>query len=220
MLCPHACLLIFAKAPVLGQVKTRLIPDLGVKTATEIHQYLLNYLVQYFYQRTICPMQLWVSDRQHPFFQNYTQFEPKQLSLQQQIAGDLGQRLYHASVFALQQAKPIILIGSDCPLLNANFIEQALSDLQSVDSVIIPAEDGGYVLLGLNQTHPKLFEHITWGSADVCQQTQQQLQSLGYSLKLMPALWDVDRLADVQRLQTLPLWRNINISWDDNMVLF
>ena len=120
-------------------------------------------------------------------------------------AGDLGARMQAACRhhFARRPDQPLLLIGTDCAVLAPGHLQQAALALQHRDAVLIPAEDGGYVMIGLRRPAPEVFEGIAWSTAEVLAQTRQQLKRASLTWAELPALWDVDEPADWQRLQEL-----------------
>jgi rSAM/selenodomain-associated transferase 1 len=137
-------------------------------------------------------------DAGHPFFQQLARQFP--LELRAQAAGDLGARLARAVDDSLARGRWPLLIGTDCPLLDAQVIASACEALQQGQrAVLAPAEDGGYVLLGLRQRAPELFQAIDWGSREVLAQTRQALGTLGWQWRELACLWDLDRPADLAR---------------------
>lgn len=122
-----------------------------------------------------------------------------------QPQGDIGVRMLHACAnhFAQQADVPLLLVGTDCPALAPGHLQQAAQALTQHDVVLIPAEDGGYVLIGMRVLVRQVFEGITWSTPLVMAQTRDQLRRAGASWLELPTLWDVDEPADWQRLQTL-----------------
>ncbi len=188
---------IFAKAPEEGKVKTRLIPKLGEKVATEVHKQLVKHCLQQF--SGLFTIQLWCAPSlSHPFFQAcQTEFD---ISLHNQQGADLGERM----AYALNSSSPAVLIGTDCPSLKPQIIHDAFSALQDNQVVLAPAEDGGYVLIGMQQVQPILFTNIPWGTSQVLTKTRERLHNLGLRWKELPTQWDVDYPEDVER------WNNWN----------
>ena len=124
------------------------------------------------------------------------------LDLRSQPDGDLGRRMAH--VFAGDRTGPLLLIGSDCPALRPEHLRQAaLALCDGLDAVFITAEDGGYVLVGLQQPCAELFAGIEWSSARVMEQTRSRLVGLGLRWQELTTLWDVDQAGDVLRWQAL-----------------
>lgn len=112
--------------------------------------------------------------------------------------GDLGERLKRAAARSLARFGSVLLIGTDCPVLDRTLLRRLASDLQSHDAVICPAEDGGYVALGLTKFDPSLFSGIAWSTSSVAQETIQRIEELGWSLAVGPTLSDIDTVEDLQ----------------------
>ncbi len=191
---------IFAKAPIPGNVKTRLIPKFGAVGAANLHKQLVQHCLQTL-EKLEHQIQLWCAPNEsHPFFQIcQTDFG---VSLHRQQGADLGERM----TYAIANAAPIpaVLIGSDCPSLTVQTIRDAFTALQQGNSVVLaPAEDGGYVLIGMRQVIPELFIDIPWGTSQVLAQTQARLHNLGLHWKELPTQWDVDYPKDVERFLKL-----------------
>lgn len=195
-------LLVFAKAPVPGQAKTRLIPALGPEGAAALQQRLLN--------RTLATasmagavVQLWCSpDRDHPAFDRVA--ERYALSCYPQQGSDLGARMAHALQMALLSHPYAVIIGTDCPQLTPELLRQALGRLaQGEDAVIGPAADGGYYLLGLRRFEASLFEDIDWGSDQVLAQTRERMAQSGLCCGTLARLHDLDRPEDLERFAEL-----------------
>ncbi len=94
----------------------------------------------------------------------------------------------------------VILVGGDCPFIDEDYIESAILALKKHDVVIGPANDGGYVLLGLSQDTPQLFENIDWGTESVFEATLNIVEREKLSYKVLPALSDIDRPEDLKQL--------------------
>ncbi len=195
---PDARILLFCRAPVCGQVKTRLARSIGNAAATRCHQALASHCLETITSATLAPLQLWCSpDARSDFFTRQT--NRFSLSLHTQADGDLGEKMYRAFDVALADAAYALVIGTDCPALDADYLRQALLALQKgAPAVIGPAEDGGYVLLGLRRNEPRLFEDIPWGTDAVFDMTRQRLPE---DAQVLPVLWDIDVVEDLQRLK-------------------
>ena len=191
---------IFAKAPVAGQVKTRLIPALGVSEATDLARRLLIYALQQF--TPYFTVQLWCTpDPYHPFFIDCQQQFPT-ITLHTQQGAELGARMAYA--LGSTGNTPTVLIGSDCPSLTVVDIQLALQKLVETDAVVLaPAEDGGYVLVGMCQVYPAVFTQIAWSTPHVLTQTRQRLAALQVPYWELPTRWDVDRVEDIARFNRL-----------------
>ncbi|MCG6940895.1 MAG: TIGR04282 family arsenosugar biosynthesis glycosyltransferase [Thiohalocapsa sp.] len=196
-------LLVFTRAPVPGQVKTRLIPALGADAAADLHRRLTEQCLRQLCAPPLVPMELWVTpDAGHPFFTALAKRWP--LTLQVQQGRDLGERLHHAARAALTRADAVILLGTDCPALDRAYLVRAIARLAGADAVLGPAHDGGYVLLGLRRTDPSLFEGIPWGGDRVAAVTRSRLGGLGWRWSELPALPDIDRPEDLVHLDAAP----------------
>lgn len=197
---PNSRILLFAKEPVLGQVKTRLQDALGAEGCLQFYRRLLRHRLLTLESARLAPWELWVAgDPAHVDFTGTC--APEQISVQH--GDDLGQRMSHASstVLARPGVQSVIVIGVDCPVLDAEYLAVALSALQAEQRVVLgPAEDGGYVLIGMNVAEAGVFRDIDWGSEAVLAQTRTRLRELAVAHRLLPMLWDVDRPEDLVRL--------------------
>ena len=203
MLYQDTVILVFSKAPVEGQVNTRLIPDIGVEAATQLQYDLLHQRLQMLSAADLCAVKLMCSpNKVHECFVECEANYP--VTLSEQVGNDLGERLVNGVELALKEYKFCIVIGTDAPALDAEVIKQAIETLQgNVDVVFIPAEDGGYVLVGMKYNHQCLFENISWGNATVLQQSLAALSNSKISYQALKTLWDVDRIEDYRRYLAL-----------------
>ena len=187
---------VFARAPVPGAVKTRLVPLLGADGAARLHAGLVRHALATAREAHPATLQLWCTpDAAHPFFAECA--ERFSCELRVQRGEDLGERMAHA--FASEA--PLVLIGADCPPLRASHLEHAWRALLSADAVLAPAQDGGYVLVGLARPAPMLFEGIDWGGAGVMRETRRRIAAAGLRCVELETLWDVDRPEDYRRMQ-------------------
>lgn len=191
---------VLARAPVPGRVKTRLIPALGEEGACDLQRLLLERTLHLpaegFSERF-----LWLDDFPDASLQALS--ERLGWTLVEQPAGDLGERMWRIAALGLADSDAVLLIGNDCPALDGDYLSDACAALQRRPAVLGPAEDGGYVLLGLRKVNPLLFESIPWGTDRVFQLTCERLQQLDWDHHLLPSLWDVDRPEDLSRLAAL-----------------
>lgn len=196
---PDSVLLIFCKAPVAGLVKTRLQPVLTPEQAVDVHRQLTRYTLGRAFEAPLCDVQLYCApDARHGFFAQCINDYP--LTLKTQQGDDLGARMHHALTGALAQYQHAILMGCDCPSLTWDDCRQALTALQQgLDLVVAPAEDGGYVLIGLNAPQPTLFENMHWGHGQVMAITRQRAANAALCVHELALQWDVDTVADWER---------------------
>ena len=206
MIPSSACVLVFARYPTPGQAKTRLIPALGPAGAAQLYQHLAERVIAqvralpfpveialWYSGATAATMQAWLGD---------------DLIYCPQPEGDLGHRLSAAMDWAFAQGYgSALVIGTDCPDLNAAILTQGLEALAAgADLVLGPAQDGGYYLLGLTSPQPALFEGITWSTAAVLAQTLAQAERLHLTPTYLPTLVDIDTPEDLAHLPpTFPL---------------
>ena len=185
-------LIIFVRKPELGKVKTRLAATVGHEKALDIYKELLLH--------TFTVAQSVNADK-HVFYHGEIQendcWNAEGFTKHLQVDADLGGKMRHAfeTVFALNYERYVI-IGSDCLQLTAGIIEDAFASLDQRDTVIGPARDGGYYLLGMRQMYPFLFENIEWSTAHVFAATMACLERHALKPGLLPALIDVDTEAD------------------------
>ena len=198
----NACLIVFAKAPVPGEVKTRLAPALDAPAAALLHAALMERALQVAVQCRLATVELCCApDASHSFFQRCAgEFG---VSLTEQGDGDLGVRMLRALRRGIAQFGRALIIGADCPALTGAHIAGAAQALAEYDAVLTPAEDGGYVLIGASRSDEKMFDDIDWGRDSVLARQRRNLAALGFRVHQMPTLWDVDRPADLARLKTL-----------------
>jgi len=195
-----ASVLIFARAPVAGSVKTRLIPLLGDHGAATLYRSLVERALTVARESGVGPVELWCTPTTDDgFFASCR--DRFHVTLHRQGEGDLGARMLNAFEDALTRSRHVLLTGSDCPSLTAADLRAAAGALRDGrDAVLCPVEDGGYVLVGLSQAMSALFDAMTWGTATVMEETRQRLRNLGWRWHELPVHWDLDRPQDYQRL--------------------
>jgi rSAM/selenodomain-associated transferase 1 len=200
----RAAIAVFAKAPVAGFAKTRLIPEIGVERAAELQARLIEQAVATAQSADLGPVSLWCApSRQHKLFQSFA--ETSGVELYDQVGADLGARMLHAFK-TLTPRLPTLLIGTDCPALRPDDLSRCLAALQrDIDAVFIPAEDGGYVLAAMKRPHPELFSGISWGTSEVMEQTRARAVQTKLRIAEPATLWDLDNPADYRRALALGL---------------
>lgn len=193
---------ILARAPVPGLAKTRLAPLLGTEGAADVQRVLIWRALGTACAAGPHTVTLFTDgDSEHLFWQDCTTaFGVLRIAQQ---GKDLGQRMHHAMATLLEDSPHAILIGTDCPALAAEDLQRADRDLRRRRMVFIPAEDGGYVLIGASTLASFVFQDISWGSEGVMTQTRDAMRGAGWQAGVdwveLPPLWDVDRPADFQR---------------------
>jgi hypothetical protein len=189
--------LLFAKAPRAGLVKTRLAREIGAPQALDVYRRVgravadrlaARYAVTVWFDPAgaEAEMRRWLGDA--------PTFRP-------QPAGDLGQRLQHAVAWHFAEGDaPVVVVGADVPRLTAEHVAEAERRLGRHDVVIGPAEDGGYYLIGLTAPVPEVFRDMPWGSADVLRLTVGRCRERDLRVAVLETLRDVDTATDVQAL--------------------
>jgi len=193
---------VLAKAPIPGLAKTRLIPALGARGAARLQRRLTRAAVHTAFGACIGPVTLWCApDARHRFFRALRRTTGVHCLVQ--ASGDLGERMHTAFRLHCVQG-PLLLIGTDCPALQAQHLRRAAQALiDGADAVFHPAEDGGYVLVGLRRPQAGLFSAMTWSTPQVMADTRRRARTLGLRVQELETLWDVDRPQDLARLQAL-----------------
>lgn len=196
---PDTQIIIFAREPVAGQVKTRLIPTLGKQGATEFYIALLDLTLHKIYHYNLSPVSVCITPESNMryFSERYPYAD---LQITTQTGSDLGQRMYYALEQSLKQYSKAILIGTDCPFLDNNDLQHSIKALDSRDMVFSPAKDGGYVLVGARQLLLGSFDNIEWGTEQVMKQTRHRLTELNICWQELSAQHDIDNEDDLKYL--------------------
>ena len=185
--------IVFARFPTPGQVKTRLIPALGTDGAARLHMTLTRRTLEVARQvgsGRSCSSEVHFTGGDAPGMQNL--FGNEHHYLEQQGNG-LGERLEHAASVAFGQGtKRIVVIGTDCPEMEPSILRSAFDLLLNADIVLGPAIDGGYYLIGLRTNCPELFREIDWSTENVLRQTLENARRLGRSVLQLKPLSDID----------------------------
>jgi hypothetical protein len=189
---------VLAKAPLAGFAKTRLIPVLGADGAAALQARLIARAAATAAAAGIGPVTLWAApDDGHPAFRAIA--EELAVAVARQPDGDLGARMLAAIEAA---PAPALVIGTDCPALAPDHLRTAADILRGgSDAVLVPAEDGGYALIGVRRPEPALFSGMPWSTPNVMEETRARLRQLGMSWLEPVTLWDVDVPADLERLR-------------------
>lgn len=192
---PHV-LCLFTRTPRPGACKTRLIPDLGADGACAAHIELVEGQLRRLDKMGVTKS-LWITDMS-AFVQNWAkQFD---YELHEQVGADLGARMGFAFTDEFARgAERVVLIGGDCPDIDARYIDEAFNALLTHDLVLGPAKDGGYGLIGLQCETPALFGGVAWGTDKVLAETLEISRQAGLSTMLLPEIWDVDTIPDWNR---------------------
>ena len=181
-------LVLFARFPVPGQCKTRLIPALGPAGAAKLHRFLTERTVTVL-QSSGAPVTVAYTGSDHPAFAEWL---GPDVGLTAQVEGDLTDRL-----LACLDPCPVIFFGADTPGLATHHVKTAIDGLSSHEVVIGPAEDGGYYLIGMRETLPDLLTDMPWSTDQVLPETLSRLARRGVRPLLLETLADCDRPEDL-----------------------
>jgi uncharacterized protein len=186
-------LILFARYPLPGTTKTRLVPTLGPDGAAQLAKHLTEYTLAQV-QACGCPFKVFGTGGS---VEDLTQWLG--VACLAQTTGDLGARMTHAIAQIYDGgARRIVLIGSDCPGLTSTILNDAFEALSLHDVVFGPAADGGYYLVGMRELQPQLFDQMQWSHDKVLEQTLARLDGLSHYL--LPILHDIDTPDDLKHL--------------------
>jgi rSAM/selenodomain-associated transferase 1 len=192
-------LIIFARYPCPGQVKTRLAADVGATAAATLYEAFLLDALEHTddvsERRVIAFAPATVESRLY--------FETVRLKgdiLWSQPPGDLGERLRAAFEFGIELGGPAVVIGSDCPTLPPETIREAFARLETNDAVIVPAADGGYGLIGLSSAKSRVFDDIPWSTPEVYAATVERFRACQLTYRALPECRDIDGVEDLRWL--------------------
>lgn len=199
-----ATIAIFARAPLPGRTKSRLIPRLGAWGAARLHVRLLERSLRCARDSGL-PVELHGFPRRSRSLVHLA--SRHRVPLVTQRGSDLGERMYNALFAGLRRSRAVILMGSDVPALRPAHLTKAARLLAAGrDAVLAPAEDGGYALIGARRVSPLLFQGIEWGGADVYRRTTAVLERIGFRWQALQPVWDIDRPGDIERFRRIR-WR-------------
>jgi rSAM/selenodomain-associated transferase 1 len=204
-------LAVMAKAPIAGEVKTRLVPPFTQEQAADLYRALLLDQLEHLQGLATAELYLvYAPDNAAPLMK---QLAPLNFHCLAQRGGDLGERMNFAFSDLWERGHhSVVLIGSDLPALPLTILETAFELLTaSAGQVVLgPSRDGGYYLVGMNQPTPQIFQNMSWSHRKVLAQTMERLAGLGIATKLLPTWFDLDTVEDLAYLQSLsePAIRN------------
>lgn len=196
-------IVVFAKAPRPGLVKTRLIPALGARGAAALAERMLRHTVGEALASKLGTVELCRSPAEDPYWLAWNDIAG--LGLSDQGDGDLGERMARAAGRIIESGESALLIGTDCPALDSRRLHTVAEALRETDAVLVPAHDGGYVALALQSYHPQIFEDIPWSTDAVASTTLSQLRRLRRTVTVLASEQDIDEPKDLPQLPPL-LW--------------
>lgn len=182
-----AIVAVFTRAPVRGAVKTRLVSALGEQGALDAHVELLHRTLDNLRAvETLAAVEVWYAG-------DADAMPVCRYPLRPQAEGDLGQRMLAAVVDITARGAIAVIVGTDCPLLDATYVGRAVAAVRrGADVVLGPAEDGGYVLIAMARAHAALFTDMPWGTSAVLSETVRRATVLELHIERLAELWDVD----------------------------
>jgi rSAM/selenodomain-associated transferase 1 len=194
---PSATVALFTRAPVRGRVKTRLAAVIGEDAALALHRALLERAVSALRDAPDFDLVLHLDG-------DAATLPPWRVPVTPQSDGDLGARMFAAIAAITGQGRIAVVVGSDCPGLEARHVRAAVRAVRDgADVALCAAEDGGYVLIAMARLHRRVFEDVDWGTARVLEQTRARAREEGVVLTELETLWDVDTAADLARYRDL-----------------
>ncbi|MEM9103785.1 MAG: TIGR04282 family arsenosugar biosynthesis glycosyltransferase [Pseudomonadota bacterium] len=190
-------LILFAKAPKICRVKTRMWPALSHRECLYLHKRSINHAINQFKDKFDLI-----------FYSTQISYYPIPIKMQQGV--NLGMRMFHAMQHELKKSERVVLIGSDCLQIDEYYIDQAFAALNDLNDVVLgAANDGGYTLIGAKNIIPQIFHNMQWSSTNVLEKTLDNINQLGLKAKVLDSLIDVDTIEDLQTLKNinaLPSW--------------
>jgi rSAM/selenodomain-associated transferase 1 len=190
-------LIIFVKAPRIGEVKTRLAEHIGVEQAQKLYRAMVEDLLDNLaiIDDIDLLIAVWPQDAKSDV-QQWLQWEGQ---IDSQVPGNLGHKLHRAFEKGFEQGyRHISIIGSDLPELSHSVIKESFHQLHSYPLVLGPAKDGGFYLVGLNSLPEKLFHNINWSTSEVLEKTIENAKNYGFCYFLLPEMNDIDEYEDIQ----------------------
>ncbi|HAG93140.1 MAG: flagellar biosynthesis protein FlgB [Pseudomonadales bacterium] len=190
---------IFAKAPVIGQVKTRIAKTHGKAFALQLHRRLCEHMIAMALQSNVGAVEVWTTDARALGY-----FEALGVDCCLQQGQNLGTRMDFALRHGLARHDRVVIVGADAASIDAGYVQAAFTALQQSTVVVGPASDGGYVLVGATQPVPFLFRDMPWGTPEVMGLTLERLLAGGCDFHVLAERWDIDTADDLRR--HLPQW--------------
>lgn len=195
---PRRRIIVFARAPERGRVKTRLAAEIGDAAALEIYRWLGGRTLEAARARRTCELEVRYTPATGT--ESVAQWLGLGLQMRPQSDGNLGERMRSAIAEALHEAvEHVVLIGTDCPTLESEVIEHAFDELTRTDVVLGPAHDGGYYLIATRGDHGALFQDIPWSASDTLSRTVNAAKRVGLRTRLLDTRDDIDTADDWRR---------------------
>ena len=201
----NSTLILFTKKAQICRVKTRMCPSLSYRESLYLHKALTADAINKFSSNLKFKLILYTTDTNTIHY-----CSSRGLIIKKQYGLDLGSRMNHAISQELKYSQKVVLIGSDCPTLNIDYVKNAFKHLSKNNDVVLgPTTDGGYALIGMKKQNNYLFKNITWGSSKVFTQSLEAANNYRCNIKSLAEVSDIDTIEDLQQLKnkkTLPNW--------------
>jgi uncharacterized protein len=190
-------MILFAKAPIPGRVKTRLAAAIGAEPAAELYRaFVADTISKLIEFRDVADIELHTDTATDAW-------STAGVARVLQVAGGLELKLLHALAGALQVGRPqAMILGSDSPTLPRGHIQRLLDS--AADVALGPCEDGGYYAIACRRVHPQMFAGVEWSTPDVLEQTENAVRATGLSVERGDLWYDVDGPEDLARLMKEP----------------
>jgi uncharacterized protein len=186
---------IFTRGCERGRVKSRLARTVGDDAALDVHRALVRHTFDAV-ARSALEAEVWLDG-------DAASLPAHRFDVRAQPLGDLGARMLAVVADVVARGRSIVIVGSDCPVLDAAYLRRAATALANADVVLGPVDDGGYVLIGLHAAHPTLFSAIEWSTPTVYAETLRRVDAAGLERVVLETLWDVDDETNWRRWQRL-----------------
>jgi rSAM/selenodomain-associated transferase 1 len=202
---PKRLIQIFTKAPIPGNVKTRLAREIGPEKATELHISMFEHILSMSDSLPDTDIEIWYTpEKPHSYFKKFKELH---FTTKEQTGEDLGDRMFAAIKGGLLNYESVILVGSDCPFITTKHLQEAFDILTAGYSyTFIPAVDGGFVLIGATEIEDVIFGGVSWGSSGVMNKIEENLTLHDKSYRLLIPLRDIDRKSDLKHIPKLKIF--------------
>jgi len=197
-----SALVLFAKAPVAGEVKTRLQPEITSENSARLQEAMIKDSISLISEiNNVEKIIYFLPGEKKYIFEKFTDGLPFRLNCQNGV--DLGKKMENAFKDLFNKGFfRVVVIGVDSPTLPKEYINKAFIELDKADLVIGPSEDGGYYLIGLKEKVLPVFSPVEWGSNRVLSQTEELVKKNNLKLSILPVHYDIDTIEDLRHLKT------------------
>jgi len=192
--------IIFAKYPADGKVKTRLSETLGVEFAVRFYKAMAEHIFQVCHKLPKDKYDIYLFYDSSDRSESVKRWVPSDFSVHLQEGSDLGEKMKAAFNRIFEKGyKKVTIIGTDCPELNTKILLKSFEEISDNNIIIGPSADGGYYLMGMNEFHPFLFEDIEWSSTKVLTDTINKVKENDLHLTMLPGMIDIDTEKDLRQ---------------------